>query len=653
MSEKKGTISVHAQNIMPIIKKWLYSDKDIFIREMVSNGCDAISKYKLLASRSEAEKEESYAVYIEVDKDNKLMRFIDNGIGMTAEEVEKYITQVAFSGAAEFIEKYKDDKESGGIIGHFGLGFYSAFMAAAKVQIDTLSYREGAKAVRWLSSDGMEYEMSDGDRQTHGTTITIYVNDDSLDFLEPDRIREVLDKYCAFMPTPIMLNIIGATEEVEVEDTEAEKAEAEAESRDDAPKDAADDKEKKEKPTKRIKRLVGPKQINDTHPLWLKMPKDVTDEEYKEFYHRVFHDYDDPLFWIHLNADYPFNLKGILYFPKLKNEFTANEGQIKLFSGQVFVADNIKEVIPEFLMLLKGVIDCSDLPLNVSRSFLQNDGYVQKMAAYITRKVADRLVSEYEGNREQYQNYWSDINPFVKYGCIKDKKFYDRVKGALIFKTVDGEFLTLEEYKAKNPEKQEKTVYYCNDAKAQAQATELYKQQGITVVLLDQLIDSNFISFIEYTESGMQFKRVDSDVSGLTEDDAVINADWTSNLEAMFRKATGDDKLAVELKKLKGDAMPAMVMVEEQSRRFTEMSKRWGGGFAFPEQKKLILNTGNALIQYLAGAEVNDRNQLMARQVYDLAEMGQAPLDGEAMLAFVKRSYELLALLADAGESKN
>ena len=647
MSEKKGTISIHAQNIMPIIKKWLYSDKDIFVRELVSNGCDAIAKYKLLASRGEVEAEDDYAVYIEVDKENKVMRFIDNGVGMTADEVEKYITQVAFSGATEFIEKYKGDKNDGdGIIGHFGLGFYSAFMAVEKVQIDTLSWQKDAQPVRWVSSDGMEYDMSEGDRTTRGSTITLYMNEDSLDFLEPARIREVLDKYCAFMPIPIYLNIIGQTEEVEVEDESAEPAEATEGDK----AEAAEGDKAESKPKKRVTRPVGPKQINDTHPLWLKMPKDVTDDEYKAFYHKVFHDYDEPLFWIHLNADYPFNLKGILYFPKLKNEFTANEGQIKLFSGQVFVADNIKEVIPEFLMLLKGVIDCSDLPLNVSRSFLQNDGYVQKMAAYITRKVADRLVSEFENNREQYQGYWSDINPFVKYGCIKDKKFYDRVKGAIIFKTVDGEYLTLEEYKAKNPEK---TVYYCNDAQAQAQAVELYKQQGITVVLLDQLIDGNFISFLEYTESGMQFKRVDSDVSGLTEDDAVIDANWTSHLEELFRAATGNDKLDVELKKLKSEAMPAMVMVEEQSRRFTEMSKRWGGGFAFPEQKKLVLNTGNALVQYLATADVDEKSKLMARQVYDLAEMGQAPLDGDAMLAFVKRSYELLALLADANGKKN
>ena len=631
---EKGNVSINAKNIMPVIKKWLYSDKDIFVRELVSNGCDAIAKYRRLVSVGEAKEEPEYRVDVVIDKEEGTLTFTDNGIGMTADEVEKYITQVAFSGATEFIEKYKGDKDGeSGIIGHFGLGFYSAFMAAEKVQIDTLSWQEGATPVRWVSSDGMEYEMSEGDRATRGSTMTLYLNEDSLEFLEPARIREVLDKYCAFMPTPIMLNVLGETEEVEVEEPEEEHKEGE---------------EDKPHEHRHETRPVGPRQINDTHPLWLKMPKDVTDDEYREFYHRVFHDYDEPLFWIHLNADYPFNLKGILYFPKLKNEFTANEGQIKLFSGQVFVADNIKEVIPEFLMLLKGVIDCSDLPLNVSRSFLQNDGYVQKMAAYITRKVADRLVSEYENNREQYQGYWSDINPFVKYGCIKDKKFYDRVKGALIFKTVDGEFLTLEEYKQKNPEKQDKTVYYCNDAQAQAQAVELYRQQGITVVLLDQMIDSNFISFLEYTESGMQFKRVDSDVSGLTEDDAVIDASWTSHLEELFRAATGNDKLEIELKKLKGEAMPAMVMVDEQSRRFTEMSKRWGGGFAFPEQKKLVLNTGNALVQYLAGAPVDERGKLMARQVYDLAEMGQAPLDGDAMLAFVKRSYELLAMLADA-----
>ena len=417
---EKGTISINAENIMPVIKKWLYSDKDIFVREVVSNGCDAVSKMKRLLSMGEAklaegEGEDPWRIDVVANADEGTLTFTDNGIGMTAEEVRKYIAQVAFSGAEEFLKKYKADDSASGIIGHFGLGFYSVFMVSKKVVIDTMSYQEGAQAVRWVSEDGMEYDLEDSERTSRGTTITLYLNDEDKEFTNLWTLRQTLEKYCQFMPVPIYVSEVKAPKE-----GEEEKA---------APE---------------------PEQINDTHPLWLKRPSDVKDEEYHEFYHKVFHDYDEPLFWIHLNAEYPFNLKGILYFPKLKNEFTANEGVIKLYNNQVFVADNIKEVIPEFLMLLKGVIDCPDLPLNVSRSFLQNDGYVKKMAAYITRKVADRLLSEFNNRREDYQKYWDDIHPFVKYGCIRDEKFYERVKPALLYKTSAGDYMTLEEYKNKD-----------------------------------------------------------------------------------------------------------------------------------------------------------------------------------------------------------
>ena len=616
---ERGTISINAENIMPVIKKWLYSDKDIFVRELVSNGCDAVSKMKRLISMGEAslapeEGEAPWRIDVVADAEKGTLTFTDNGIGMTAEEVKKYIAQVAFSGAEEFLKKYKPEDGESGIIGHFGLGFYSAFMVSKKVVIDTKSYQEGAQAVRWTSEDGMQYDLEDSDRAARGTSITLYLNDEDKEFANLWTLRSTLEKHCQFMPVPIYVSEVKAPKEGE---------------------------EEKEAPA--------PEQINDTSPLWLKRPADVTDEEYREFYHKVFHDYDEPLFWIHLNAEYPFNLKGILYFPKLKNEFTANEGVIKLYNNQVFVADNIKEVIPEFLMLLKGAIDCPDLPLNVSRSFLQNDGYVKKMAAYITRKVADRLLSEFNNRREDYQKYWDDIHPFVKYGCIRDEKFYERVKPALLYKTSAGDYMTLEEYKNKDCPGEETTVYYASDEKRQAQMIRLYTEQGKDVVLLDTLIDNNFISFLEYTEreQKLKFLRVDAAADGLTDDGEAMSEDDLKRLGEMFKKATGDDTLSVEARPFKSDDLIAMITVDEQSRRLTEMSRQWGRDMNLPEKRTLVLNRKHPVVQYLEKQEDGERTQQLCAQVFDLAEMARQPLVADRMVEFLKRSNALLTMLIE------
>ena len=590
-----GNISIHAQNIMPIIKKWLYSDKDIFIRELVANGCDAVAKRKIADPDAEVE----YRVTVEADEDKGELRFIDNGVGMTAEEVDKYINQVAFSGAEEFLKQYGDEKNpKGGIIGHFGLGFYSAFMVADKVTIDTLSYKEDASPVKWESADGMQYEISEGERELPGTVITLHLNEDEHDFLQERTVREVLEKYCAFMATPIYLN-------------------------------------KDEQP------------INDTHPLWLKNPSECTDEEYKEFYTKVFHEYEAPLFWVHLNVDYPFNLKGILYFPKLRTDFGGvNEGQIKMFSGQVFVADNIKEVIPEFLTLLKGVIDCPDLPLNVSRSFLQNDGYVKKLSAYITRKVADKLTGMFNTERETYQKYWDDINPFIKYGCMKDESFYDRMKDTLLYKLTDGTYRTLAEYLEANKEKAENKVFYATDETLQAAAISLYTEQGIHVALLNSLIDVNFISFLEYKNTDVKFSRVDADLDGLKSDEnETTEALDEGKLVAMFRDALHDDKLDVSFASLKNETLPAMATEDEQMRRFKDMSRIYGGNFAMPSQVKLALNRRCPVIAALSKREANEDSFEICRQIFDLAQMARQPLEAEAMGKFIERSNKLLAML--------
>ena len=623
MTSQQGNISIHAQNIMPIIKRWLYSDKDIFIREMVSNGCDAITKQKMLSPGAE----EDWRVTVTLDAEKGELTFSDNGIGMTAEEVEKYINQVAFSGAEEFLKNYEGD-EKGGIIGHFGLGFYSAFMVADRVTIETLSGTEGASPVRWTSEDGMAFTMEDGSRTQRGTDVILHIGEEEKEFLEEYRVREVLKRYCGFMATPVYFDVVKK-EEPAKEGQEGEKT--------------AENKEPK-----------GPELINDTPALWLKAPKDCTDEEYKKFYRDVFHTFDDPLFYVHLNVDYPFNLKGILYFPKLTNDFGTREGEIKLFSGQVFVADNIKEVIPEFLMLLKGVIDCPDLPLNVSRSFLQNDGYVKKLSAYITRKVADKLTGLFNSERDNYQKYWDDIHPFVKYGCMRDAKFFDQVKDTLLYKTTKGEYLTLQEYLSKNEGKLGgKKVIYTNDPTRQSASVAMYDAEGIDVVVMDALIDLNFLSFMEYSSGieGLTFARVDADSQTfqkeMTEDEKKQSEEDEKKLADVLHKATGKEELTVKLASLKDESLPAMLTQEEQGRRFSEMSRIYGQDFKLPETHTLVLNAANPVVKSLISGEADEETRgLIAAQLYDLARMSTRPLEKEEVTAFLSRSNKLLELLS-------
>lgn len=623
MTSQQGNISIHAQNIMPIIKRWLYSDKDIFIREMVSNGCDAITKQKMLSPGAE----EDWRVTVTLDAEKGELTFSDNGIGMTAEEVEKYINQVAFSGAEEFLKNYEGD-EKGGIIGHFGLGFYSAFMVADRVTIETLSGTEGASPVRWTSEDGMVFTMEDGSRTRRGTDVILHISEEEKEFLEEYRAREVLKRYCGFMATPVYFDVVKK-EEPAKEGQEGEKA--------------AENKEPK-----------GPELINDTPALWLKAPKDCADEEYKKFYRDVFHTFDDPLFYVHLNVDYPFNLKGILYFPKLTNDFGTREGEIKLFSGQVFVADNIKEVIPEFLMLLKGVIDCPDLPLNVSRSFLQNDGYVKKLSAYITRKVADKLTGLFNSERDNYQKYWDDIHPFVKYGCMRDAKFFDQVKDTLLYKTTRGEYLTLQEYLSKNEGKLGgKKVIYTNDPTRQSASVAMYDAEGIDVVVMDALIDLNFLSFMEYSSGveGLTFARVDADSQTfqkeMTEDEKKQSEEDEKKLADVLHKATGKEDLTVKLASLKDESLPAMLTQEEQGRRFSEMSRIYGQNFKLPETHTLVLNAANPVVKSLISGEADEETRgLIAAQLYDLARMSTRPLEKEEVTAFLSRSNKLLELLS-------
>lgn len=623
MTSQQGNISIHAQNIMPIIKRWLYSDKDIFIREMVSNGCDAITKQKMLSPGAE----EDWRVTVTLDAEKGELTFSDNGIGMTAEEVEKYINQVAFSGAEEFLKNYEGD-EKGGIIGHFGLGFYSAFMVADRVTIETLSGTEGASPVRWTSEDGMAFTMEDGSRTRRGTDVILHISEEEKEFLEEYRVREVLRRYCGFMATPVYFDVVKK-EEPAKEGQEGEKA--------------AENKEPK-----------GPELINDTPALWLKAPKDCADEEYKKFYRDVFHTFDDPLFYVHLNVDYPFNLKGILYFPKLTNDFGTREGEIKLFSGQVFVADNIKEVIPEFLMLLKGVIDCPDLPLNVSRSFLQNDGYVKKLSAYITRKVADKLTGLFNSERDNYQKYWDDIHPFVKYGCMRDAKFFDQVKDTLLYKTTRGEYLTLQEYLSKNEGRLGgKKVIYTNDPTRQSASVAMYDAEGIDVVVMDALIDLNFLSFMEYSSGieGLTFARVDADSQTfqkeMTEDEKKQSEEDEKKLADVLHKATGKEDLTVKLASLKDESLPAMLTQEEQGRRFSEMSRIYGQNFKLPETHTLVLNAANPVVKSLISGEADEETRgLIAAQLYDLARMSTRPLEKEEVTAFLSRSNKLLELLS-------
>lgn len=609
MLKEYGNISIHTENIFPIIKKWLYSDKDIFVRELISNGCDAISKLKRLASIGEANvnSDTKFEVKVAFNKDNATIKFIDNGIGMTAEEVKKYINQVAFSGAEDFLAKYKDKMdEANQIIGHFGLGFYSAFMVAEKVEIDTLSYQTGAEAVRWICSGGTEYEMEVSQRTERGTTITLFLDEEGKEFLDEYKLREIIKKHCSFLPVEIYL--------------ENEKEEQKEEN----------------------------KPLNDIHPLWAKNPKDCTDEEYKEFYRNVFQDYKEPLFWIHLNVDYPFNLKGILYFPKLKHELDASEGQIKLYNNQVFVADNIKEIIPEFLLLLKGVIDCADLPLNVSRSFLQKDANVVKISKHITKKVADKLTELFKKEREKYNSFWEDINIFIKYGCLRDESFYDKVKEILIYKTIGGEYLTLQQYLENNKEKHDKKVFYVNDENQQAQYIRLFKDNNLDAIILSSAIDSHFINFLEMKESGVQFNRIDSDLSDTlksSEDNAEAG---TSELEQIFKNSLGNDKLNIKVEKLKAVTIPALILLSEHSRRMQEMSAMFGGmdKSMFPKEETLLLNTNNSLINSLLSLSKEENKEetvkMICEHIYDLALIGNKQLDSEAMTKFIERSNRLL-----------
>lgn len=624
MSIEKGNISIHTENIFPIIKKWLYSDKDIFIRELISNGCDAVSKYKRLVSLGEAEgiDDEKFKVVVSVNKEEGTLTFSDNGIGMTDEEVKKYITQVAFSGAEDFIQKYKDKMGEGNdIIGHFGLGFYSAFMVAKKVQIDTLSYKKEATSVRWICEGGTEYEMGDSDsRETRGTTITLFLDDESKEFLEYYKVRGIIEKYCSFLPTEIFLINV---------DEEKKKSE--------------EDKDKDGEPTP----------LNDTNPLWLKKPSECTDEEYKEFYKQVFNEYEDPLFWIHLNVDYPFNLKGILYFPKLKNEFELIEGKVKLYNNQVFVADNIKEVIPEFLLLLKGAIDCPDLPLNVSRSFLQNDRDVSRISKHIVKKVADKLNSIFNNDRDKFDEFWDDIHLFIKFGCLKDESFYEKIKDIIVFKNIEGKHITLKDYLDNAKEKHENKVFYVSNEEEQSQYIKLFKEYGLDAVILSSPIDNNFISFLEYKDGNVKFTRVDSDLSDVLKDkDAEENKENNEKIIELFKSVIGDKMKEYKVESLKNEKTPAMVLLSEYSRRMAEMQAQFGGmGMNIPEEKSLVINGNNPIIKKLVSISDDeskkDKVNMICKQIVDLALISNKSLNSDELDEFINRSNDLMLQVMD------
>ena len=620
MTNQKGSISIHAENIFPIIKKWLYSDKDIFIRELISNGCDAVNKYKKLISLGEAKgnTDESYKIKVSIDKENSALVFEDNGIGMTAEEVEKYINQVAFSGAEDFFNTYKDKmNEENDIIGHFGLGFYSSFMVSKKVQIDTLSYKENATPVRWVSEDGLEFELTQSDnRETRGTTITLFLADDSKEFLEEYTVRNIIDKYCSFLPVDIYLETIKTEETKEDE-------------------------------------VVDTTPINDTNPLWLKAPKDCTDEEYKEFYRKVFNTFDEPLFWIHLNVDYPFNLKGILYFPKLKNEFELIEGKVKLYNNQVFVADNIKEVIPEFLLLLKGVIDCPDLPLNVSRSFLQNDRDVSKISKHIVKKVADKLKSLYKNERENYEKFWDDIQVFIKFGCLKDESFYDKVKDSILFKTINSQYITLNDYLENCKEKHENKVFYVSNEEQQSQYIKLFKDYGLDAVILDSTIDNHFISMIEFKNQGVRFNRIDADLSDiLKENDNEDNKEIKTDIENLFKDVIGDRINNYSVESLKSEDTSAIILISEQSRRMAEMRSQFAGmdfGMSFEEEKTLVINNNSSIVKKLVSLKDDESKKeqisLICNQIVDIALLSNKELDSKQLDEFIKRNNQLMSMV--------
>ena len=683
MSNKHGSLSINSDNIFPIIKKWLYSDHDIFYRELVSNGCDAITKLKKLDMMGEYTLPDDYEAKVEVrvNPTEKTLKFIDNGLGMTADEVEEYINQIAFSGATDFLEKYKDKSNDDQIIGHFGLGFYSAFMVADEVHIDTLSYQDGATPVHWECDGGTEFDMKDGSKTTVGTEITLFLNEDCLEFANEYRAREVLTKYCSFMPTEIYL--VNETAEPEYEtilpeektdkdtviETIIEEAKTEEKENENGEKEVVEVSPRTEK----LKILKRPVPINDPHPLWTKHPNECTDDDYKEFYRNVFHDYKEPLFWIHLNMDYPFNLKGILYFPKINTEYDSIEGTIKLYNNQVFIADNIKEVIPEFLMLLKGVIDCPDLPLNVSRSALQNDGFVKKISDYITKKVADKLSGMCKTDRENYEKYWDDISPFIKFGCIKDEKFCERMMEYVLFKDLDGKYTTMNEYlEAENPtdgdadkveEKTEEkadsdeketpktTIYYVTDEIQQSQYINMFREQKMNAVILKDNIDNPFISHLEAKNEKVKFQRIDADVTDSMKEEVSEEElkGETDALTALFHKALNNDKLEVKVEKLKNEKVSSMITLSEENRRMQEMMKMYNmygmDPSMFGTTTTLVLNANNALVKYLFQNPEGEHSNMICEQLYDLAMISHQPLNPEAMTRFVNRSNEIMMLL--------
>ena len=704
MAEKHGNLSINSDNLFPIIKKWLYSDHDIFYRELISNGCDAITKLKKLDMMGEYELPADYKPQIQVivNPDEKTLKFIDNGLGMTADEVEEYINQIAFSGATDFIEKYKDKANDDQIIGHFGLGFYSAFMVADQVTIDTLSYKKGATPVHWACDGGTEFDMTDGTKEGVGTEITLYLNEDCLEFANEYRAREVIEKYCSFMPTPIFLSKANAETEYETIDAADkldtdtvveeihEEAKTEEKENENGEKEVVEVSPAKEK----LKIVKRPVPLNDTNPLWAKNPKDCTDEEYKDFYRKVFLDYKEPLFWIHLNMDYPFNLKGILYFPKINTEYDSIEGTIKLYNNQVFIADNIKEVIPEFLMLLKGVIDCPDLPLNVSRSALQNDGFVKKISEYITKKVADKLIGMCKTEKESYEKYWDDISPFIKFGCLKDTKFCDKMNDYILFKNLDDKYLTLPELLVKEEEKKDdaevldkdgnpiantgdaaasdntadgsdtsadsekderKVIYYVTDKVQQGQYIKLFKEQNMQAVILDHNIDTSFITQLEQRNEKYKFMRIDADVTESLKDETSaedLKAE-TDALTEVFKKALNNDKLTVKVEKLKNENISSIITLSEEGRRMQDMMKMYAmngmGGMdmnMFAADQTLTLNANNELVKYIFEHKDSENVPMFCEQLYDLAVLSNHPLSVDEMTKFVERSNKIMMLLA-------
>ena len=664
---RTGNLSINSENIFPIIKKWLYSDHDIFYRELVSNGCDAITKLKKLELMGEYTKPEDmeYKVQVTVNPDDKTIAITDNGLGMTEAEVEEYINQIAFSGAQDFLEKYKDKANEDQIIGHFGLGFYSAFLVADKVTIDTLSYKEGSKPVHWESEGGLTFEMKDGEKAEQGTTITLYLNEDSYEFSNEYRAREVLEKYCSFMPIPIFLNNEKAEPQYEtIEKDELTDKDTIIETIVEPAKTEEKENEKGEKETveteparEKYKILKRPVALNDTTPLWSKHPNECTDEEYRDFYRKVFHDYKEPLFWIHLNMDYPFNLKGILYFPKINTEYDSIEGTIKLYNNQVFIADNIKEVIPEFLMLLKGAIDCPDLPLNVSRSALQNDGFVKKISDYITKKVADKLSGMCKTDRENYEKYWDDIAPFIKFGCIKDEKFAEKMNDYILFKNLDGKYLTLKDCLEENKEKHENTVFYVTDEKEQSQYINMFKKEGLDAVILPHSIDSPFIGHLEQKNEGLKFLRIDADLNSTfkeeVKDDDEEFKKTSETLTETFKKALGNDKLEIKVEKLKDESISSMLTVSEETRRMQDMMKMYNMYGMDPSMfggagETLVLNANNKLVQYVLNHGEGENTKKICEQLYDLALLAHGSLSPERMTGFVARTNEIMMMLAEA-----